>query len=376
MIYKPFTKFLKEEDEKLETVNHLPHIGELLYTGDPHRALTHLDANHKMLSGQKVEGHNLSYKADGKVSIVFGKRDGVPFVKYKGSGSPELTSVADIDNHINETGKTHLQEPFHYGFQAAQHPNVGHNSSYQGDVLVPNDDNPTTFKGNIIAYKKPRANMTHGIAVHTHMDTKTGKRIAANPDVSFLETSGAHFPKLGLSDKKFNMTPEESQHITGQIESARHILSDPAVAHIANEIAQHRDPTNKLGHRHIHMVSFSNKVQRGEQKRDIASLMNWTQQAIDGTKGKQQERLKGHLDYIERNKDHIQKLMTAHSHIDAARSKIVDVIHKLPDLPMTPHDGHSSGEGFVSELPDAGQVKLVPTTFTVANFQNKERFKK
>ena len=376
MNYAPFNKFLREEDEKLETVNHLPHVGELLYTGDPHRALTHLDATHKMLSGQKIQNHNLSYKADGKVSIVFGKRNGAPYVKYKGSGSPELYTEDQVNDHINTTGKLHLHQPFLYGLQAAQHPTIGNNSSYQGDIIVPNEENPTTFKGNIVAYKKPRANMTHAIAVHTHMDTKTGKRIAANPDVSFLETSGAHFPQLGLSDKKFNMTPEESTHITGHIDSAQKILSNPDVSNVANEIAQHRDPTNKLGHRHIHMVSFSNAVQRGTHTRDIDSLIQWSQGRIDSATGKQQERARGHLDYIQRNKDHITKLLMAHNHIDAARSKIVDVIHKLPDLPMTPDGGHSQGEGFVSELPDAGQVKFVPTSFTVANNMNKERFKK
>jgi len=33
------------------------------------------------------------------------------------------------------------------------------------------------------------------------------------------------------------------------------------------------------------------------------------------------------------------------------------------------------GEGFVSEF-EGSQVKLVPTTFTIRNNENKERFKK
>jgi hypothetical protein len=375
MFYSPFRRFLVEEDTKLEAISHLPHIGELLYTGNPNNTIKHLEATHEMLKGNRQQGHNLSYKADGKVSIVFGKRNGNPFVKYKGSGSPELYSEDQIHSHINQTGKMHLLQPFLYGLKAAQHSNIKHNHSYQGDVMVPAEDSPHLM-GNIIKYNKPHHSVSHAIAVHTHIDTGTGKKIASNPDVSFLETPGTHFPKLDLSTKKFNISPDESKHISHHIEQAKKILSDADVAYVANEIGQHRDPTNKTGHRHLHMVSFSNKVQAGKQKRDIGSLMNWTKEGIDATKGKQQERIKGHLDYIHRNRHAITKLLAAHDHIDAARSKMVDIIHKDPNLPMTPQGGHSEGEGFVSELPDIGQVKLVPTSFTERNNLNKERFKK
>ena len=67
------------EDNQLEAISHLPHVGELLYTGDPYGSLKHLNATHQRLKGKGVQGHNLSYKADGKVSIVFGKRNGIPY---------------------------------------------------------------------------------------------------------------------------------------------------------------------------------------------------------------------------------------------------------------------------------------------------------
>lgn len=375
MKYKPFTKFLKEEDAKLEAISHLPHVGELLYTGDPNRAITHLEATHDLLSGKRKKGHNLSYKADGKVSIVFGKRNGVPFVKYKGSGSPELYSEKEVHDHINQTGKLHLLQPFLYGLKAAKHPNIEHHSSYQGDVMIPSEDDTESVTGNIIKYKKSSPKHTHTIAVHTHLDTRTGKKIGSNPDVSFLGSGHSHFPKLDLTTTKFKMSGDDSKHIRHHIDSAKKILSDPSVANIANDIASHRDLTNKTGHRHIHFVKFANAVQRGDRTRDVGSLIKWSGEKVDLTKGKEQERMKGHHEYVRKNHGAISKLLQAHDHIDAARSKIVDVIHRS-DLPLEPVGGHSEGEGFVSELPDEGQVKFVPTSFTTRNVMNKERFKK
>ena len=374
MFYSPFKRFLTEEDNQLEAIAHLPHVGELLYTGDPHTALKHLDATHQRLKGQALEDHNLSYKADGKISIVFGKRNGTPYVKYKGKGSPELYSEQEVHDHINQTGKMHLLQPFLYGLKAAQHHKIDKNHSYQGDVMIP-DESSNHLMGNIVKYKKPRPAVSHAIAVHTHMDTASGKKIGSNPDVSFLESSGSHFPNLNLNNRKFKISHDESKEIDNHLASAKSILSDPTVMAVASEIAQHRDPTNKLGHRHQHFVKFANAVQRGTHSRSATSMHDWTNERVAVTKGKEQERLKGHADYIRRNRHHIEKLLQAHNHIDHARSMMVDVIHREENLPMNPHGGHAMGEGFVSEIGNS-QVKLVPTSFTVRNNENKERFKK
>ena len=138
-------------------------------------------------------------------SIVFGKRNGIPYVKYKGKGSPELYSEQQIHDHVHQTGKLHLLEPFLYGLKAAQHHKIENDHSYQGDVMVP-DQTSNHLIGNIVKYKKPRESVSHAIAVHTHMQTSTGKKIGSNPDVSFLETSGSHFPKLDLNNEKFNIS--------------------------------------------------------------------------------------------------------------------------------------------------------------------------
>ena len=376
MFYSPFKRFIVEEENQLEAIAHLPHVGELLYTGDPNKALEHLHATHKALKGESVKGHNLSYKADGKVSIVFGKRNGNPYVKYKGKGSPELYSEQQINDHINQTGKMHLLQPFLYGLKAAQHEKIHHNHSYQGDVMVP-DETSNHMMGNIVKYKKPRPSVSHAIAVHTHMETSSGKKIGSNPDVSFLETSGSHFPNLSLNNRKFKIDDKESKEIDHHLSQAKKILSNPSVAAIATDIAQHRDPTNKLGHRHMHFVKFANAVQRGTHSRSAASLIDWSREKAANSKGgKEQQRLQAHADYTHRNRHHIEKLLQAHNHIDHARSMMVDVIHREQNLPMTPHGGHSNGEGFVSEMEDGSQVKLVPSTFTIRNNENKERFKK
>lgn len=167
------------------------------------------------------------------------------------------------------------------------------------------------------------------------------------------------------------------QKLSHHISQAETLLKDKKVAKTASEIAAHVDPTNKTGHRHLIFKQFSNAVQRGEVKeRTLDSLQNWMKGKMESAKGKDKERIQGHLDYASKNPIAMENLLKAHDHSDSARNIIVDILHRSGQLPMTPEGGHSQGEGFVSELEGHGQVKFVPPSFTVANVAQKEKFKK
>jgi hypothetical protein len=359
--------------EALQVIKHLEHHGEKLYTGNPQATVEHLKAMHDLFSGRRRNDHNLSYKVDGSVSIVFGKHGGRSFVKYKGEGSPHLYSHQEIEDYTKE--KPYLTQPFKVGLEAAQHPNIGENTGYQADVAL--ESSPETFKGNLISYKKPSKKIKNAVAVHTEFNTETGEKTAANPNVSFLNTSTGHFPHLSLNHLKFDSTPEELKNLMDHISGTEELLKDKKVAKVAKEIATHVDPTNKTGHRHLIFKQFSNAVQRGDVKeRSLDSLKSWMETKIDSAKGKDKERIQGHLDYVNKNSIAIQSLLKAHDHSDSARNIVVDILHRSGQLPMTPEGGHSQGEGFVSELKGFGQVKFVPQSFTVANVAQKEKFKK
>ena len=360
-------------NESIQVIKHLEHHGEKLYTGNPQATIEHLKATADLLAGKRRPDHNLSYKVDGSVSIVFGKHGGRPFVKYKGEGSPHLYSQKEVEEATKE--KPYLTQPFTVGLQAATHEGIGKNTGYQADIAL--ESSPKTFKGNLISYIKPSKQKKNAIAVHTQFNTETGEKTASNPDVSFLETKSTHFPPLSLTDKKFDATSEELNNLHHHISRAETLMKDKGVQKIAQDIASHVDPTNKTGHRHLIFKQFTNAVQRGEVKeRTVDNLKTWLQTKIDKAKGADQQRLKGHLEFMDKDPIALHNLLKAHDHVDSARDIIVDILHRSNDLPMTPEGGHQNGEGFVSELKGFGQVKFIPQTFTVANVAQKEKFKK
>ena len=373
---KTISEILKQVmlSEAMQVVKHLEHHGEKLYTGNPGDTIAHLKATANLLKGKQVSGHNLSYKVDGGVSLVFGKMGGRPFVKYKGEGSDPLYSEHEIATATEN--KPYLTEPFKVGLKAANHKDIGDNTGYQADIAL--ESSPTTFKGNLITYMKPNESKKNAVAVHTQFDTNTGERTAANPNLKFLETKETHFPHLSLNNTKFNATDAEISTLHHHIDQAEQILNDKKVNQVAEAIGSHVDPTNKTGHRHLMFKQYSNAVQRGEvTERSHSSLIKWLENKIEKTPGAaDKKRLNGHMDFVKQHPIELNSLLQAHNHVDAARDTIVNVLHRSGNLPMTPEGGHGNGEGFVSELPGHGQVKFVPPTFTAANVAQKEKFKK
>jgi hypothetical protein len=361
-------------NESIQVIKHLEHHGEKLYTGNPNAAIEHLKATANFLAGRPQPGHNLSYKVDGSVSIVFGRNGGRPFVKYKGEGSPHLYSEQEIEQETKE--KPYLTQPFMVGLKSAKHPSIGSNTGYQADIAL--ESSPTTFKGNLISYMKPAKSKKYAVAVHTQLNTDTGEKTGSNPDVTFLESKEAHFPHLSLNNQSFDTTPEEMQKLNTHISNANTLLNDKKVKQIANSISEHVDPTNKTGHRHLIFKQYTNAVQRGEvTERSIGSLKDWLKSKADKAKSSaDKQRIVGHLEFVDKDPAALHNLLKAHDHADAARNIIVDILHRNKNLPMTPEGGHSNGEGFVSELPGHGQVKFIPQSFTAANVAQKEKFKK
>lgn len=377
MLSEQIKNYLRESAE-FEPIGHLQHAGEILYTGGGHHAIEHLKATHEALTGRSRKGHNLSYKADGTMSLIFGKSGGRPFVRYKGKGAQTFYSPEEVKAYAEREGKPHYVAPFVAALQAAGHEKIDPDVSYQADAIL--DSGEGTLKGNLIHYKKPKKTTQSMLAVHGRFDSRTGKRLEAVPDVSFLNTAQQHFPVLSLKNAP-KLGLKERRAMRSHISAASKKLKRKDVQALVAEIASHTDPStvNRAATRAGHMTMFSNAVQRGEHPRTVQGYRDFTtariQKAVEGRKGSEARRLQGHLEAFNGREKTLQHLFDAHDSVDAARDVIFGHLTRTGQLPMQPARGHGH-EGFVSELPGMGMVKFVPTTFTAANVAQKDKFKK
>ena len=371
--YFELKEYLEEQTQKAETVGHLPHIGELLYTGRGGDAIKHLTATHARLTGRQVEGHNLSYKADGSVSLVFGKRKGTPFVQYKSGAAPAFSTEQEIDDYAVKNNKPYLVKPFKAALRAAAHPGIKGNRSYQADAILRGDNEHMV--GNLIRYKAPNPRTQSMFAVHSEIDSDTGKKVGSNPDVSALSTDEHYFPNLSLNQAKFGIDRNTNRRIARSIKRATAIMSDKTVAKTLAEIGSHVDPTSKTGARHTFFRSFTQAAQEQRHPLTMKGFRSFARETIRKEKNKKQAaRMQEHLKYAIANKGTMRQIFRAHRFINKARDMMYDTITS-GNTPMSPVEG-GVHEGAVSELAGVGQVKLVSPKFTIANRAQRDKFAK
>lgn len=373
--------------EAAEGIGHLPHLVEKAIHGRPDEVLLHLNDLSNFIQNKPTVG-TISNKADGKVSIHFGKNEeGVPFVHYKGSGAHNvpLSSPEEIDSWVTQHDKPYLRDSLVMGLEAAKHPKIGPNTKFQADTML--DASPDAVKGNIISYKKPSKNTKSMLAVHTMI--KDGKASPA-PDLSSLSTPTLAFPNLSVSHIPREATQEEIQKLNHHIREAQRIFADPEVMRVIKAIATHEDPKSKAGARHLFFKGYNNAFQRGEHgdKRTVDSLMTFG--ALKSAKAKSDadvQRIIGHIKFVgqrrgmKSNPLAIQSMLDAHDHVDHARKIIIDVLNRTrPDLkPIDPKTGkvnYNMGEGWVHTIPGLDPIKLVPGEFTQRNAAESEARKK
>lgn len=371
--YSDLKDYLNEEKKQIETVGHLPHVGELLYSGKAADAIRHLSATHSRLRGKPVEGHNLSYKADGSVSLVFGKKKGVPYVQYKSGNAPAFSSEKEIDDYTTQTNKPYLVKPFKAALRAASHPEIRPNRSFQADAILRGDGD--NMVGNLLKYKPPHPRAQSIFAVHSELDSDTGKKIGSNPDVSGLGNEEHHFPNLSLNQSRFKMDRKTSRRLASNIRKAHAIVSDKNVSRVLSDIGAHVDPSSKTGSRSTFMRTFTQAAQERRTPLNMKGFVSFARNAIAKEKNKKQaERMRGHLNYAMANRSVMKQVFKAHRHINKARQTVYDVVTR-ENTPLSPVEG-GVHEGAVSEIAGIGQVKFVPSEFTMANRAQREKFAK
>jgi hypothetical protein len=362
---------MEETKGKSEVTGHLPHVGELLYTGQGGDAIEHLKATHRRLRGKATEGHNVSYKADGSISVVFGKHKGRPFVQYKTSPTA-FYSDKEVDDYVGSTGKKHLAEPFKAALRAASHEKIAHNRSFQADVALRSD---SEMRGNLLRYKPPRPTTRGVFAIHSEIDSDTGKKIASNPNLSGLNSDDYEFPHLSLNERKFNLDRKTSKKLGTHIRKAQRIIADKDVGAFLGDVAKHEDPGSKMGARRIHFRRFGQAVQEKKFARNMRGFVAFSKAELVKEKNKKQAaRIRSHMEYGMQNRKALARALRAHEHIDRARQIIYDTTTR-ESMPMSAVEG-GMHEGIVSEIAGKGMVKFVPSSFTTANVAQKGKFQK
>lgn len=376
---------LAEANKSEETIIHLPHLVEKAIIGKPDEVIRHLTDMSNWVQNEPTEGH-MSLKIDGLASTKGGKDvNGVPFTMYKGTGinNVPLTSEEEVNAWTTKNNKPFLKDPLLMTLKAASHPNLEPGTNFQADVLLHNT--PTSFKGNVISYMKPKSrfpSMSLGPkgAVAIHSIIRDGKIIPA-PDMSHLSTNEVTVPRITMDHVDRDATPEELKKLNHHISEIQRIFADPEVSRVTRQIARHRDPTNKQGHRYEFLRGYNNAFQRGEygDKRSIDSLMLYCIKKMTATDSKaEKDRIIKHMDFFGRRKGTsfnslaIHQMLEGHDHIDAARDLITNIAYRTnPDIkPIDPATGkinYKMGEGIVHTIPGLDPIKLVSREFTMRN---------
>jgi len=380
-----FQKVLTEAKKTEETILHLPHLVEKAIIGRPNEVIRHLTDMSNWVQNKPTEG-NMSLKIDGLASTKGGKEaDGRAFSMYKGTGEHNVPLYSEDEVHAWTTkhNKPFLKDPLLLTLKAASHPTLEPGTKFQADVLLHNT--PTQFKGNVISYMKPQSRLSHITssskgAVAIHSIIRDGKIIPA-PDMSHLSTSEVTVPRITMDHIQRDATPEELEKLNHHISQIQNIFADPEVARVTRQIAKHRDPTNKQGHRYEFLRGYNNAFQRGEygDRRSLDSLMLHSVKKLTGTDSKaEKDRILKHMEFFGRRKGTsfnslaIHRMLEGHDHIDAARDLITDIAYRTnPDIkPIDPKTGkvnYKMGEGIVHTIPGLDPIKLVSREFTMRN---------
>ena len=343
---------------KGKALKHLTHVEDnVLYGGHDGVALAdkHLRGLHDMLMGRKSSLH-VSTKYDGAPSIVFGKhpKTGQFFVATKGAfnKTPKIAYThEDIDRHYGHApgraAKMHV---------ALEHlpkimPREG--GIYQGDLMhtpedVKSEKGVSSITPNTITYSAPNGsaeatNMKKklGIVVHTQykgrgdiqdmnagpLDAKQRAKFNDHPDVNNIDPSVTTNPS--------NYTAQEQNEFHNHMENARQVYSrmkpeamDALSGHGMDLEAHINDQIRKGG---APSVDGYKDFLTARHQKEISKLK--TQKSIDA-KSKAHDAL---LQHITENKDHFQKALELHNHLQSAKNVLVGVMAK-----NNPY-GHSVG---------------------------------
>lgn len=137
--------------KKVAHTGHLEHVSDMVFHGDPHEAIRHMEAMHSRLQNRHVKGHSSSLKVDGGMSVIVGRdHDGKHFVRSKhGDGT-----MFKEPEHIHATGKEHyVRDLVPLLHHVRKMKNMKPGTAFQADLVHHGDSSTDVSQPNTIKYK-------------------------------------------------------------------------------------------------------------------------------------------------------------------------------------------------------------------------------
>ena len=355
-----FKEYLIEQQENPDEgkkLKHLTHVEDhIIHGGHEGAAIAaeHLENLHDKLIGKNNSFH-VSTKYDGAPSIVFGQHpeNNQFFVATKGAfnKTPKIAFThEDVDKHYGHAPG--LAQKMHEALDNLPKIMPKNGGVYQGDLMHSKSD--VTSKGgmyhftpNTITYSVPHdsqagravKNSKLGIVVHTQygrgrdlqsmdaepLSDKQREKFDKHPDVNNID------PTIKINPS--NYTPEEQKAFLNHMENARRTYASmkpesmDAIAGHGPNLEAHINNTIKTGETPS-VQGYMDHLTAKNQK-DIEKVK--TQAAKD-------KKIQAHatvLKHISDNRNHFDKLLKTHSHLQNAKNILVGVMAKNSDY------GHS-----------------------------------
>jgi hypothetical protein len=365
-----FKTFLNEQAAAPEgkQLKHLRHIEDYVIHGGHDgvaAADEHLRGMHDMLLGKKSSLH-ASTKYDGAPSIVFGQHPetGQFFVASKSAfnKTPKINYTdEDIEkNHGHAPGLvTKLKSALKH--LPSVMPREG--GVYQGDLMHTEGDavskgGKTSVTPNTLTYSAPSnspegRNMKKklGVVVHTKytgkgglmsmsaqpLDAKTRAKFKDHPDVNNID------PTIDVNSS--NYTPEEQKAFLNHMEKAKRVYAgmkpeamDAAAGH-GEQLEAHVNNMIRTGG-NPSVQGYMDHLTARHQK-DLDKVK---------TDASKQKRIQAHgelLSHISNNRDHFDKILKLHSHLQDAKNVLTGVLAKNSPYEHSVAGEHTGPEGTV-----------------------------
>jgi len=380
---RSFLSYLVENSTE-DKLKHLEHPEDhILKSGEAgfHHAFETLKSSHEALQGQD-SGTALMTKYDGAPSVVFGHHPetGRFFVASKSAWNknPKLNyTEADIEaNHGHAPGLVaKLKAALHHLPKVAPKKGV-----YQGDFLYDKDTGDVqdegkrySFKPQLIRYStdknsaqgKQIARSRIGFYVHTGYKGNTLEGLQADyrPDLSgFKQHPDVHLHRWdqGFNAAQANYTPKEQDafrsHMNATAElfkqgdrhamfGSAHPLGDHLTTYINSTVRTGERPTVAGLRRHV----------QARAQKDIDSVKT------DKSKQAKQQVLDAHLQHIDQNSQHLNRLLQIHHHLQQAKGALMPALQRgdSTGYDYSINDQPTGPEGFVAVTKNNRPSKFV-----------------
>jgi len=390
---RKLSSFLLEsvKKPKREATGHLVHVSDRLFHGNADDALNSLRSMFSRMNNEEQEGHDHSVKADGGMSVVFGKepepesysnllgrsdlaaRSAMEadtmskakarhFVAYKG-----LKELFYTHSDIVKSGKDHYVRTLGPLLKRAKGMDLEPGTAYQADMLHTNRGSDT-FTANTTRYKTPEQGSI-GVALHKKLRVSGDDFVSerGTPDSSEIQHDDVFTPNLSLRGKKFKkMKKSRHEAISRDMGLADELTSNDDFKKFANGL-----PENKKFH--TMLQAYSNKEARESGQLSMDGFRKFIPNYIDKRKVGIKTKHKEHIDHhnlVNDNEDHFDTLFGAHNASTSAMHGMLDHLrdnHHVTEL--EPHEDHEH-EGLVHTDEKGNMHKFVrrgPEGFAAKN---------